>query len=329
MNYRKPIGNAHEGRRMKFHQPGSPEWRWRAFASSLCGLLLMRINVRFVQRSCGVLTLLGLLAAAGGRAEISVTNQPFPGVSYYTITRTPPPTRMFVAEVDLTNPKVRLRVAPGGADPDGPGPWQTTLLPPTKIAAREGLDLVVNGDFFRARGVKDAEGTNATYRAELWSAVSGPAVSQGTVWSVSPDPRPCLVVNRKGQVAIRSISRPDADDWEVVSGNTLLVTNGVIVPHENQTRHPRTVVGLNAARTRLVLLIVDGRKPGLAVGMNYNELATEMLRLGCHQALNLDGGGSSVMAVRNSANGKYSLLNQPTDGRERPVASVLGVVAGP
>jgi hypothetical protein len=289
----------------------------------------MMINVKFVRMQCGVLMLLGCFAGAGGRAEMSVTNQPLPGVCCYPITRKQPPTRMFVAEVDLTNPKVRLRVAPGGADPDGPGPWQTTLMAPTKIAAREGLGLVVNGDFFRARGVKDAEGTNATYRAELWSAVSGPAVSQGTVWSVSPEPRPCLVVNRKGQVAIRSISRPGADDWEVVSGNTMLVTNGVIVPHENKTRHPRTVVGLNAARTRLVLLIVDGRKPGIAVGMNYDELGAEMLRLGCHQALNLDGGGSSVMAVRDVANGKYSLLNQPTDGRERPVASVLGVVAGP
>lgn len=263
------------------------------------------------------------------RAEFSVTNRPFPGISYSSETRTQPPTRMFVAEVDLTNPKVRLRVAPGGADPDGPGPWQTTLLPPTKIAAREGLNLVVNGDFFRARGVKDAEGTNSTYRAEIWSAVSGPAVSQGKVWSVSPDPRPCLVVNRQGQVAIKRISRPGADDWEVVSGNTMLVTNGVIVPHENKVRHPRTVVGLNAKRTKLVILIVDGRKPGIAVGMNYDELAAEMLRLGCEQAFNLDGGGSSVMAVRDAANGKYSLLNQPTDGRERPVASVLGVVVGP
>jgi exopolysaccharide biosynthesis protein len=50
-----------------------------------------------------------------------------------------------------------------------------------------------------------------------------------------------------------------------------------------------------------------------------------MLRLGCTEALNLDGGGSSVLAVRNGAGGKFHLLNEPTDGRERAVANVLGV----
>jgi hypothetical protein len=270
-----------------------------------------------------------LVSSGRGFGEVLVTNTLLPGIRYYSETRQQPPTRLFIAEVDLTNPKLHLRVARGGADPDDSGPWQTTLQPPTKIAAREGMALVVNGDFFRARGVKDAEGTNSVYRAEIWSAVSGPAVSRGNTWSVSFAARPCLVVDRKGRVAIRSISQPGRDDWEVISGNTLLVTNGVLVAHENKTRHPRTAVGLDAKQSRLVILVADGRKPGMAIGLNYDELGAEMLRLGCHQALNLDGGGSSVMAVRNVADGQYSLLNQPTDGRERPVANVLGVVVSP
>jgi len=59
--------------------------------------------------------------------------------------------------------------APGGPDPDGPGKWQTTLMEPTKIAAREKFDVVVNGDFFKARGVNDGEGANSAYRARLWA----------------------------------------------------------------------------------------------------------------------------------------------------------------
>jgi hypothetical protein len=39
----------------------------------------------------------------------------------------------------------------------------------------------------------------------------------------------------------------------------------------------------------------------------------------------LDGGGSSVMAVRDPANGSFRILNQPTDGRERAVANALGI----
>jgi len=269
--------------------------------------------------------LLGLVSVFACCADVSSTNYPFPGVAWYSEKRTQPPTRMFVAEIDLTNPKVRLRVSPGGPDPDGNGPWQTTLMQPTKIAARDGFDLVVNGDFFRVPATNAIERLNPLNRAATWTAVSGPAVSDGRSWSTSKSKRPCLVVGKDGKASLKMIAKPEAGDREVVSGNTMLVTDGNVVSHENKVRHPRTVVGLNADGTKLILLVVDGRKPGVAVGMNYDELAAEMIRLGCKDALNLDGGGSSVMAVRDPAKGEFKILNQPTDGRERAVANVLGI----
>jgi hypothetical protein len=196
---------------------------------------------------------------------------------------------------------------------------------PTRIASREGFDLVVNGDFFRARGIKDAEGTNSPYRAEVWAAVNGPAVTDGRAWSISTNRWPCLVVHRNRKVTIERLSRPKRGNWEVVAGNTMLIENGVPVLHTNKLRHPRTAVGLDRKGTRLVLLVVDGRKPGIAVGMSYDELARELLRLGCSRALNLDGGGSSVMAIKDEAPQTFRLLNEPTDGRERPVGNVLGI----
>ncbi len=282
-------------------------------------------------RSIGFFSALGrglmvfaLLLSCCAGAE-SATNHPFAGVIYYSETRTNPPTRLFVAEVDLTNPKLHLRVAPGGPDPDGPGKWQTTLMQPTKIAAREKFDLVVNGGFFRARGVNDGEGTNSAYRTDLWALVEGPAVTDGKIWSTSSNARPCLVIHKNQAVTIENLTRPNADDWEVIGGNTMLVRDGVAMPHQNRVRHPRTVVGLDATGTKLILLVVDGRKPGVAVGMSYDELAEEMLRLGCRQAVNLDGGGSSVMAIGNPVTGELHTLNEPTDGHERPVADVLGI----
>jgi len=277
----------------------------------------------FSALGCGLMLL--ALACNNGVGAEPVTNHPFAGVTYYSETRTNPPTRLFVAEVDLTNPKLHLRVAPGGPDPDGPGKWQTTLLEPTKIAAREKFDLVVNGDFFRARGVNDGEGTNSAYRPDLWALVEGPAVTDGKIWSASTNARPCLVVHKNQAVTIENLTCPSADDWEVIGGNTILVRDGIAVPHQNQVRHPRTAAGLDATGTKLILLVVDGRKPGVAVGMSYDELAAEMLRLGCRQAVNLDGGGSSVMAIRDPATGKFHILNAPTDGHERPVAEVLGI----
>jgi hypothetical protein len=56
------------------------------------------------------------------------TNRLLPGVVYYTEIRHEPPTRLFIAEIELTNANLRLRVAPGGPDPDGAGRWQTTLI---------------------------------------------------------------------------------------------------------------------------------------------------------------------------------------------------------
>jgi exopolysaccharide biosynthesis protein len=259
------------------------------------------------------------------RAEISATNEILPGIFIHSDTRTNPPTRLFLAEIDLANAKIHLHVAPGGPDPDGDGKWETTLLEPTKIAAREHFDFIVNGDFFIARGVNDGEGTNAAFRAGQWALTEGPAMTDGKTWSTSTNARPCLVVHTDHTVAIEMLTQPAADDFQVIGGNVMLVRDGIAILQKNKVRHPRTVVGLNAAKTKLILMVVDGRKPGVAIGMNYDELAAEMLRLGCSDAVNLDGGGSSVMAVREVATDKMKILNAPTDGRERAVADVLGI----
>ena len=279
--------------------------------------------MKFVLRSLLVITLLHLVACANG--EVSVTNEALPGIFIHSETRTNPPTRLFVAEVDLKNPRLRLRVSAGGPDPDGPGKWQTTLMPPTQIAAREKFDLVVNGDFFKARGVNDGEGTNAAFRADQWALVDGPAVTDGKIWATATNARPCLVVHKNHLVTIETLTQPPPDDWEVIAGNTLLIKDGLVVPHKTKVRHPRTAVGLDATGKKLAILVVDGRKPGVAIGMNYDELAAEMLRLGCRQALNLDGGGSSMMAVRATGKDEMEILNVPTDRRERAVANVLGI----
>ena len=121
------------------------------------------------------------------------------------------------------------------------------------------------------------------------------------------------------------LKHPNDDAAEVMAGDSLLVHAGVVVPQQTKVRHPRTAVGLDATGNRLIILVVDGRKPGVALGMSYDELGAEMIRLGCQEALNLDGGGSSVLAVRDAATGKMKILNEPSDGRERAVANVLGI----
>ena len=77
-------------------------------------------------------------------------------------------------------------------------------------------------------------------------------------------------------------------------------------------RHPRTAVGVTADNV-LLLVEVDGRS-GLSQGASLDELAAIMKQEGAVNAINLDGGGSSTMVVQGS------VVNAPSDGRERPIA---------
>jgi exopolysaccharide biosynthesis protein len=83
------------------------------------------------------------------------------------------------------------------------------------------------------------------------------------------------------------------------------------------------VVGLDAGATHLIILVLDGRRTGVAEGMSYAELSKEMIAAGCDRALNLDGGGSSVMVLRDGD--KFTIKNHPSNESERPVGNVLGI----
>ncbi len=82
-------------------------------------------------------------------------------------------------------------------------------------------------------------------------------------------------------------------------------------------RSPRTGVGLRSDGT-VLLVVVDGRSR-YSVGMTLNEFAQYFVRLKANKAMNFDGGGSSEMLVKNS------IMNNPSDGRERPIRVALGI----
>lgn len=84
-------------------------------------------------------------------------------------------------------------------------------------------------------------------------------------------------------------------------------------------RDPRTAVGYTADG-RAILLVTDGRQVA-SQGFSLPEMAQVMIDLGCTEAINLDGGGSSQMSVTNQ------LINRPGGGTyQRPVTSFLAVV---
>jgi hypothetical protein len=114
---------------------------------------------------------------------------------------------------------------------------------------------------------------------------------------------------------------------DAVGGGPIIVRNGQPVfraleqftSTQLSLRNPRTAVG-QRADGRILLVAVDGRRPGYSAGMTNFELAQMMVRLGAVTASALDAGGSTTMAF----DGK--LLNRPSDpGGERAVADGLFV----
>ncbi|MFE3220187.1 phosphodiester glycosidase family protein [Streptomyces antimycoticus] len=85
-------------------------------------------------------------------------------------------------------------------------------------------------------------------------------------------------------------------------------------------RQPRTMAGL-VPKGRLILATVDGRQPGVSEGFTLEETARFMRSLGAVQALNLDGGGSTAMAV----NGRLANVTSDATG-ERAVGDTVQVL---
>jgi len=112
-----------------------------------------------------------------------------------------------------------------------------------------------------------------------------------------------------------------------VGGGPVLIYNGDIRITNNEERmfagkaiddkHPRTAMGYTKAG-KLIILVVQGRFAGVAEGATLTQEAIILKDLGCYEALNLDGGGSTCMLI----NGKETI--QPSDKTgERPVPAVF------
>lgn len=282
--------------------------------------------MRIASRQCLFLFLCIFVCAAR-----PISNSPSP-VTYQHIVRRDPNYSIHLVRVDLADPRVAIHIARGGPDPDGDGPWRTTLLPTSEIAEREHYDVAINGDFFAAQATKDVEGRNTGYVRGKPATPVGTAMTDGVLWHRSRTTRPYLEItcSNIAKIAEGGPADPiDASAREIVGGGQIIVRGGRAIPFAGSkfagTRHPRTAVGIDASGTQLTLLVVDGRQPELSVGMTLAELSEEMIRAGCATAINLDGGGSTTLVFRDAKSKKLAVLNSPSDSKERAVAEVLGV----
>jgi hypothetical protein len=164
-----------------------------------------------------------------------------------------------------------------------------------------------------------------TYNAkvrEIRNSGDGPLTPDSMVLSLGPNLSAKVPLVQAGAILqITTETVPDVSGARVaIGGGPALVVNGKPWqwPGFLHMRHPRSAFGWN--KDFFFLVEVDGRQSNLSVGMTFPELANYLLKLGCTEAMNFDGGGSATLwtlgAVRNS----------PSEGDERPSANSLVLV---
>lgn len=123
-------------------------------------------------------------------------------------------------------------------------------------------------------------------------------------------------------------TKPNWEDMKMsVTGSAILVKNGKIpspFSFDIAGRHPRTMVGSSKDGKELLLVTVDGRQQS-SLGMTQTEAANLMIELGAYNALNLDGGGSTTMAVRKPGSENIEIINSPSDGSPRRISNAIGI----
>lgn len=234
------------------------------------------------------------------------------GVSYHFAWSERGPWAVHLVSADLTRCELELVVV-AAVEEDGATRTRKTV---TAMTPRGGVAPLagVNGDFFGPDG-----------------APAGPEVTAGTRRS---SVRPAIAwdskrIPRIGPDTVSGWTGDPVAGLQVVGGFPELLDGGVRVddlgvaetPQFAAARHPRTAVGYDPANGLLWLVVVDGRQDPRSAGMTLPELTELLEMLNVAEALNLDGGGSSALALGTR------LVSTPSDVTgERPVGNSLWLV---
>ncbi|MEJ2539427.1 MAG: phosphodiester glycosidase family protein [Gemmatimonadota bacterium] len=296
---------------------------------------------RPTNRSLGTALLLGILAACSPPDRPSSLPRALPdavdsllvpdssrvirvaeGAVYRYVWSPRGPWAVHLLEVDLARCRLGIEVAAAGdgARQDG----RSTV---TALAEARGPSVIaaVNGDFFTPEG--------RPLGPEVAAGVRGSGRERPAVVFRAGFGLPWIGTTSVSAVEVGSTGWPLGDlgprSTHVIGGYPELLDRGRRVgdlavasnPSFAASRHPRTAVGISDDDGRMWWVVVDGRQGDYSTGMTLPELTDLLEALGVEEALNLDGGGSSVMVLRGRS------VSRPSDETgERPVANALLLV---
>jgi hypothetical protein len=226
----------------------------------------------------------------------------FRGVYYKRqASNSPRPHIAHIVIINLNDPRIDLMVTPG----DDLG--QTT----SRFLESYGLQLAINAD-----------GWGLNYDPH------GFAASEGKVYSEASR-EPTIYISRNE--VLKFDGAPPSRIWDAISGSHTLVEKGRLSEkmrtcalREVYCEHlaPRTSIGVSAGNY-MIIILVEGPPSAPRQALTLEELAKMHRQFGSIDAIAMDGGGSTTLAVENG--GAPHILNSPSDGTERAVANHLGI----
>ncbi|MCR4812827.1 MAG: phosphodiester glycosidase family protein [Bacteroidales bacterium] len=205
-----------------------------------------------------------------------------------------------------------------------------TLLTTSELAQRTDAVAAINGSFFDMK----------YFNPVCYLRINGVELGENT-------PGKDDTINRKyyqyASIKLRNgkprlfipdsnrLSEHQRPDSNIMTAGPMLLWRGERVPQRDDrtfvtNRHNRTALGITADGT-VILLTADGRFKNIAEGLSLTELESVMKWLGCVNAINLDGGGSTTMFVKGRPNG--GIITHPSDNNkfdyqgERPVSNAI------
>lgn len=267
-----------------------------------------------------------------------IVTQPYVGVTHTVRTETTPrPVTMHIVEIELDAPGLQFKVTPHG------GPLDTYKQTTLSYLSAQSAQIAINAHFFEPWPPPSPDPGTAD--------VVGFAASGGVVYSHFEDnpPKPHAIhanapglnIDATNHASIVHRNFFDPTGFTVaepvtlhntIAGNVQIISDGVnTTPNDSWHRdlyNARTAIGLSTDRETLFLFTVDNS--GSSMGLSVYEVADLLLGppYNIHDALALDGGGSTTLAMEDPATGVDGLLNVPS-GSPRAVGSNLAVFAIP
>lgn len=124
-----------------------------------------------------------------------------------------------------------------------------------------------------------------------------------------------------------SVAAEGDDRWKdaaeaIATYGETLIEDGVKNTDFKVGAAPRTAVGVKE-NGDVVFYAIDGRQKGVSYGVQLKSLATRMEELGCTDAINLDGGGSTMISGVHPGSDSIAVINSPSDKREREVSNFI------